>query len=186
MPLSESDLSSWYDDYAAADRWSTTADCKAVKAVKDDILDTVHTESQIQRYLSATHVSQGFCLPCQHLLDHWPDTTWRKAVVARHFDTYQVEAAARNGCGLCALIFWILKRNNLINTFRKIEARLRLCRPNHDTSASLSVQDRVSVSTQHYFFWFNYPGKESALWRDPNLESIWFYSKTLSPAGVLD
>lgn len=185
MPLSGSDLSAWYDDYAAADRWSIAADCKAVKSVKDDILDAVHIKFQIQRYVSAKKVSNGLCGPCQHLLDHWPDTSWRKAVVVRHFDTYEVEAAARNGCNFCAFLFWILSRNDLIDTFRKIETRLRLCRPDHDTSASLSVQDRVSVSTQHYFFWLNYPGKESTLWRDPSLEDVWFYSKIISPTGVL-
>lgn len=186
MPLSESDLSAWYDDYAAADRWSVAADCKAVKSVKDDILDPGYVESQIQQCLSVKEVSDGFCAPCQHLLDHWPDTSWRTAVVVRHFDTYEVEAAARNGCGFCAFLFWVLWRNDLINTFRKIEARLRLCRPEHDTSASLSIQDRISVSTQQYFFWLNYPGKESTLWRDPSLEDIWFFSKIMSPAGVFN
>lgn len=148
MPLSESDLSAWYGDYAAADRWSVVADCRAVKSVKDDMLDAVHIESQIQRYVSARKISNGLCEPCQHFLDHWPDTSWRKAVVVRHFDTYEVEAAARNGCSFCAIVFfWILWRNDLINTFRKIEPRLRLCRPDHDSPASLSIQDRVCVHT---------------------------------------
>lgn len=186
MPLSESDLQTWYDDYIAADCWSITADCKAVKSVKNDILDPVHIESQMRQSLSATNVSDGFCGSCQHLLDNWPDTTWRQAVVVGHFDTFEIEAAARDGCGFCAFLYWILLRNDLIDTFRKIEARLRLCRPDLKTSASLSIQDRVAVHTQHYFFWLNYPGKQSTVWRDPSLGGIWFYSKVMSLAGVLE
>lgn len=56
-----------------------------------------------------------------------------------------------------------LKDNNVLDTFRRVEARLD--RLHEDSRASLSIMDWAGYHGESSLLWLNFPGKESD---DPN------------------
>lgn len=176
MPLNAAGLRSWYEEYAAIDSESFRITCEAVKVVDGGELDSGHTERQVQQAMLTSNVRHGFCEPCRHLLDHWPNPTVQ-AVVGRHVNTLEIQAAAENGCAFCAYLLWTLIRQGLLDTFRKIESRLRLCQLDKFPTASLSIQNE---GVSHQMLWLNFPGKVQ------KESPMFFYSDIVYPTGKLE
>ena len=169
------EIRQWYDEYIAADTWKLTAKAPLIKAVEDDELDITRLEERIEDFRSEVPVTGRFCLDCQALFDNWPDLSdnttvhpdgnacfpgtgadWKHAV-ARSCNMIQLEAAARNGCLLCALLMQKLRDTEELDVLRRIAARIE--------SLGASAEVRISLqnwgTNQDQLLWLNWPAKVS-------------------------
>jgi hypothetical protein len=112
-----------------------------------------------------------FCARCHRLFDNWPtldasstrehdsepgpEEGWEYAI-AVSYTTCELEGSACSGCKLCLFVLQSLKDAGLLDTFRKIEARLN--RSQSPAKCSLSVQNWGANPKQ--LLWLNLPGKE--------------------------
>ncbi|OAL44083.1 HET-domain-containing protein [Pyrenochaeta sp. DS3sAY3a] len=191
LPIS--DLREWYQAYLALDAACLDREHALIQAVQEDELDDTSTESCIVELSQKVLVENGFCKDCQNLFDNWPDlgdpepicfmteknwpgsgADWKHAV-ARDCHTLILEAASRRGCKMCGLIVQLMKDYDTLDTFRKLEARLRWL--DVQKTAPLSVQNSGTSSGQ--IIWVNYPGKvnQSCIARDA--QDMRFYSAAL-------
>jgi len=165
------DLKRWYEEYTAADGNELYKDSHLIQAVNSDELDADFIEQRILESVSRLAITKGFCNNCQDIFDNWPtlsssslrehnsepdgdDEGWEHAV-ARSYSTYELEGAARFGCRFCAFLLQTLKDSELLETFRKIEARLYYFDKN--ATSSLSVQNWSK--NRHQILWLNLPDK---------------------------
>jgi hypothetical protein len=125
---SQSDLESWYDEYAKADNFESIQ-----TSLAGDELDLVAIESEIQALVKCVTVSSGFCIACQNLHNNWSGITQdiqkEPYELTRPFlnNTLELEAGYRNGCRFCALNLQELNtRPENLPFLRKIERRLNL------------------------------------------------------------
>jgi hypothetical protein len=163
-------LKGWYQDYIAVDADDLYKDHLLIQSVNSDKLDESFVEQRILESTLGLSVTKGFCIKCQDLFDNWPtlghsspstqdsepnhdDEGWEHTV-ARSCSTYELEGGARSGCRMCAFLLQSLKDDELLETFRKIEARFY--RLDNNTMSSLSVQN---WTTEHQILWLNLPGK---------------------------
>lgn len=172
------EIRQWYDQYIAANTWKLTAKAPLIKAVQDDELDVTSLEERIEGFRSKVPVTGRFCVDCQALVDNWPDLSddsdestvhpdgsplfpgtgadWKHAV-ARSSNVIQLEAAARNGCLLCALLVQKLKDTEELHILRRIAARIE--------SLGESAETKISLQNwgmnQDQLLWLNWPGKVS-------------------------
>lgn len=165
------DLKGWYQEYTAADSRYLSKDHHLVRVVNSDKLDVDFVERRILESILGLSATKGFCIKCQDLFDNWPtigrsslrvhdskpdiDIEGWEQTVARPCSTYELEGGARSGCRFCAFLLQSLKDDKLLETFRKIEARL-YCFDKNATS-SLSVQNWST--NPHQLLWLNLPGK---------------------------
>ena len=165
----------WYDEYVAADVWKLTATAPLIKAVEDDELDNALLEERIEGFRSEVPVTGRFCADCQALFDNWPDLSddttvhpdgnacfpgtgadWKHAI-ARSCNMIRLEAAARNGCLLCALLVQKLKDTEELDVLHRIVARIE----------SLGQPAEIKISLQNWgtnqdqLLWLNWPAKVS-------------------------
>ena len=158
----------------AANEKATSPNSAAIQAVECDEVDHDGIESRIQNLTSNTNVTRGFCDSCRHLLENWPDLTdGRDCAVAKTFHTCEIEAAARIGCKLCALLLSRINISELLDTFWKIERRLQLI--NEHGKASLSIQKSGDRS---WNLSVNFPLKAG----DHYIQAVHFESHTTPPA----
>lgn len=168
----------WYEQYIAANPWKLTAKAPVIKAVQDDELDVASLEERIEDFRSEVPVIGRFCNDCQVLFDSWPDLSddsgertvhpdgnqlfpgsgadWKHAI-ARSSNVIQLEAAARNGCLLCALLVQKLKDTEELHTLRRIAARIESLGESAETKISLQNW----ATNQDQLLWLNWPGKVS-------------------------
>ena len=170
-----SEIRQWYDQYIAADPWKLTSDTPLIKAVQDDELDVTRLEERIEGFRSEVPVTGRFCLDCQALFDNWPDLSgditvhpdgtecfpgtgadWKHAI-ARSCNVIQLEAAARNGCPLCALIVQKLKDSEELHVLRRVAARIESLGEPAETQISLQNWGQ----NQDQLLWLNWPRKVS-------------------------
>jgi hypothetical protein len=166
----------WYDEYIAADIWKLTAEAPLIKAVQDDELDFSLLEERIEGSRSEVPVTERSCIDCQALFDDWPDLSddttahpdgtpcfpgtgadWKHAT-ARSCNVIQLEAAARNGCLLCALLVQKLKDTEELDVLRRVAARIESL--GESTETKISLQNWGKNPSQ--LLWLNWPGKVSA------------------------
>lgn len=158
-------LRTWQLEYFAADKNLIGKDSVIIRALETDMLGYDEMETKIQQIMSTAGVvvTQGFCVQCHYLLEHWPDLPTEEsgggAVVARSFDTKETEAAARNGCRFCAFLHSRLMLAGLLDTIRKLEARLRALSDDGDCTCSLSIESWTNEETKPQVLWVNLPGK---------------------------
>lgn len=158
--ISSDDLKAWHGEYTAQDGDSPSFTSDAIRAVESDVLDFGQIEGQVRQLMPTAGVVDGFCAKCKHLLDHWPTLTsscHRDRPVLRCIRTCEVEAAARLRCGFCAFLLSRLKRKSLLDTFRKIEARL--CDIGDAGGALLSIQSYSGLAYIDQLLWLDFPGK---------------------------
>ncbi|OBT98380.1 hypothetical protein VE01_03104 [Pseudogymnoascus verrucosus] len=160
----------WFREYTAARGNDLSIDSNIVKAVDSDELDAKFVEQRIKESALNVLIVNRFCAKCQSLFDHWPtlgdsstrehdsgpspDGGWEHAV-ARPCSTFELESSTRSGCRFCAFLLQNLKDRNLLDTFRKVEARLYHLDEN--ALSSLSIQSWGSNPIQ--LLWLNLPGK---------------------------
>jgi hypothetical protein len=177
------ELKLWYSEYMAADSNKLDASSTLVEDLKSDILDLNAIELEIQQSMSTTNVSRGFCEKCQYLFDHWPnlgDESWTNTIAMTCITT-QLESAARLGCKLCAFLLTKLRRNGLLEIFRKIENRTTLL--DEHITASLTICN-WGTSGHTQLLWLNFPGKSATGCNDPGAQAVKFESHTLSSTGT--
>ncbi|KAI1103521.1 hypothetical protein F4804DRAFT_309726 [Jackrogersella minutella] len=133
--------------------------------------------------MSTTAVVQGYCVKCRHLLSHWPDlpSVAEAYAVGRSCYTDELEAATRSWCKFCSFLLSRLKVEGLLDTFRKIENRLRSL--NTGEAASLTIQNWSVVGAHSQLRWLNLPGKVSDNCNSPGSTMLQFESRALSPTG---
>lgn len=177
-------LKSWHQKYAAIDGNLIQPHSAVVRAVESDMLDYEWIECQVQHLLPKADVVDGFCSKCRHLLDHWPKLAGPSSgecTVAKRFHSYEVEAAARQGCRFCLFVLSRLEHDSLLDTFRRIEARLR--KIGDDGTASLSIQEHWGHAHTEQFLWPNFPGKTANHVNDVAARAPAFGSHVLLPPG---
>lgn len=172
------EIRQWYNEYIAANVWKLTSQAPLIKAVQDDELDVARLEERIEGCRSEVPVAGRFCIDCQGLFDNWPDLNddsdeltahpdgnplfpgtggdWKHAV-ARCGNVIQLEAAARNGCLLCALLVQKLRDTEELHILHRIAARIESLGESADTKISLQNWG----TNQDQLLWLNWPGKVS-------------------------
>jgi hypothetical protein len=159
------------------------AQSSIILAVNSDHIDVSYIESQIQRAISTTHVSRGYCNNCQHLFNHWPDLgteSWAHAV-GRPCRTEELEAATRNGCKSCSFLLLQLKAAGLLDMFRRIERRLSHLNDTATATASISISNWGTGEAQ--LLWLNFPGKVAKHCNSSCASLTRFESHVVSPSG---
>ncbi|RYP21679.1 hypothetical protein DL765_002140 [Monosporascus sp. GIB2] len=150
-------LQKWHHTYNAADGRFLQSQDPVIQEVQFDKLERNAIEKCIAELAKGVPVTNGFCGDCQNLFDNWPDlgdpeskdphtglhwpgsgADWKHAV-ARDCHTLVLEAAAWNGCRFCAFVVQAMRDTGLLDTVRRIEARLEYI--GNTTTASLSVQN---------------------------------------------
>ncbi|KAK7398743.1 hypothetical protein QQX98_011887 [Neonectria punicea] len=178
-------VESWERKYSAAESNDLGPESELIRAVESDKLDYEKIENRVQQLVSATEVAQGFCGKCRHLLEHWPDLgtkDWAHAV-ARPFRTEEIEAATRAGCKFCAFLLSRLNITELLDTFRKIEARLETV--GNGGTASLSIQNWAFIPAASQLLWLNFPGRVADRCNANGARAVKFESHVLSPTSKL-
>jgi hypothetical protein len=167
----EKAFKTWFQEYAEAEAHDLFKDSDVIQSVAADNLDADFVEKRIRESAATDLVINGFCSKCQHLLDNWitlgnsstrnhdsdpdPDEDGWETAVARSCSTFELEASARAKCRFCTFILQCLKDEELLDTYRKIEARLHHLDDN--STASLSIQNWGTSPIQ--LLWLNLPGK---------------------------
>jgi hypothetical protein len=178
-------LKAWYQKYIATDGSYLELDSDIIGVVKNDELDNDEIERQVQQLILTTDVSEGFCDKCQHLPEHWPDLSiqdWAYAV-GRSLDLNEIEAATRKGCNFCAFLLSRLKVTGLLDTYRKLEARLRILGDNG--TASLYIQNWGNGKLRPQVLWINFPGKVAVHCNAPGAQVCQFESHIIPLKGKL-
>jgi hypothetical protein len=190
------DFKQWYQEYIAADGDDLYKHSPLVQAVEPDELDSDFIEQRILDSIPTLPVTKGFCTKCQDLFDNWPtvgrlslidhdseptDEEGWEHVVTRSCSTYEVEAATRSGCRFCAFLLQGLKGSELLETFRKIEARLYNLDMNG--TSSLSIQNWGTTPSQ--ILWLNLPGKVCTSCNSGIASDVKFDSCFLPASGTL-
>ena len=191
------ELGTWYEEYMAADADTLNPESTTISEVESDDLDEDAVEACILELAQEIRVKVGFCKDCQDLFDDWPDLSdpevrcsatgqycpgtgadW-KHTVARNCHSLVLEAASRKGCKMCTLLVQVMAECMVLNTFRKIEARLAYLGATQ--TASLSVQNWSAGSNQT--LWVNYPGKINESHGSGIARYTSRYSEALDPSG---
>ena len=171
--LSSQQLHKWHKEYKAVPANQLDSQHLIIQAVQADSLDKNAIEDGIAKLAADISVENRFCGDCQRLFDRWPDlgdpdvkdpstqlnwpgsgADW-KHIVAREFHTLLLEAAARRGCKFCAFLVQMIRDADLLETFRRLEARMQCL--GEEEMASLSLQNWGINTAQ--ILWVNYPGK---------------------------
>ena len=187
----------WYQEYTAADGNDLYKDSPLIQIVNSDELDADFIEQRIFESIPKLLITKGFCIKCQDLFDNWPtlgrsslrehnsepdddEEGWEHAV-ARSCSTYELEGATRSGCRFCAFLLQSLKDSKLLETFRKIEARLYYLDKN--ATSSLSVQNWGTNPLQ--ILWLNLPSKVCTSCNSGIASHVQFDSCFLPASGTL-
>lgn len=173
----------WHQQYAAQVGHSREPahSNPAIQAVESDVLDYEWIETQLLQFASRAVVVDGFCATCQYLLDHWPDLGIGESAVGRRFHTCEIKAAARLGCRFCAFLLSRLNKQCLLETFRKIEARLQIV--SDSGIASLIIQESWWNANTVKFLWISFPGTVVINKIAYGGRALCFVSGILSPPG---
>jgi hypothetical protein len=176
--LNSQQLHEWHEEYKAVPASRLDSKHTIIQAVQADELNSTAVEMCITELAADISVENRFCGDCQHLFNHWPDlgdpdakdprtqVNWPgsgadwKHVVARECHTLVLEAAARRGCKFCAFVVQMIRDAGLLETFRRLEARMLWLGDEEEKEmekASLSVQNWGMNTAQ--LLWVNYPGK---------------------------
>jgi hypothetical protein len=165
------DLKGWLLEYKAVDANDLTKESRVIQAVILDELDVDFVEQCIRETTPRPTLANTFCAKCQDLFDHWPtiggsstrnhdslpepeNDGWEHAS-ARSCSTFELEGSARSGCRFCAFLLQNLKDNELLDIFRKVEARMYHLE--EDAALSLSIQNWGTNPSQ--LLWLNLPCK---------------------------
>lgn len=191
----------WYDEYRALDGNSLSGDNEILLAVANDILDNQTFEEDVAKFTA--HVKGGFCLQCQNLFNNWPDLQanvsedvdpgqdsivhkegWEHHVSLKRFRAHELEASTRQGCRFCALIRQILIDTDMLEIYRKVEARV--IQFDEDAKMALSIQNWGKFSiTKCQLLWPNLPGKICTSCNSGTALSTKFLSGVVPIPGII-
>jgi hypothetical protein len=118
------ELRRWYKDYLVADLGYHASPAAVVEELKQDTINSGETEQQILHHASRLPDFEIFCMDCKEALDDWPEKGADGCI--RTSNTIALEAATRKGCRFCNFVLHILIDEGMLQTFRRIETRLKL------------------------------------------------------------
>jgi hypothetical protein len=101
----------------------------ALLEVESDRLEPRLIEGCILEMQAVICVQHRFCSQCQQMLDTWlalEALTRYLPHIIRQYTTISMEAAARNGCNLCACVLQSLRDSKVLDLYRRIETRLEI------------------------------------------------------------
>lgn len=186
----------WFQEYMDQDADFLDQDSDIIRAVDSDELHADFIEQRIRDSGPESSVTNGFCAKCQNTFNNWPtpgdssihehesnsdadEDVWEFAV-AWSRTTFELECSTRQGCRFCTFLLQRLKDNKVLDTYRKIEARLYNL--NESAMPSLSIQDWGNDSSQ--LLWLNLPGKICTHCNFGIAQMMTFYSHVLPPSGA--
>ncbi|KAK8101921.1 hypothetical protein PG999_012295 [Apiospora kogelbergensis] len=166
-------LRDWYNSYMAADGNRLSENDPLVQDVISDTLDEASIEQRICQYASDMHLVNRLCDGCRDMFENWPFRNYSSSELAlkdanndldyqcRHarvriYHTVAIEASARCGCRFCAFLLQLLKDQELLHIFRRIEARLERLGERAETSLSVWVEWAGTETA-----WLDLPSKMS-------------------------
>lgn len=195
-----SNLNDWYTEYMAESAYGVSRDSAVIKAVEADKLNTDLIERSIREKMSQITVTDSFCTTCQNLFDNWPELAvssnsaespysgidsapeseggWEHTAT-RPFHTDALEASTRNGCKFCTYMLQLLRDDGLIETFRKIEARMGQL--DKESLCTLSIQNWGS-NGNNQLLWLNFPNSQCTHCNDDGVVAR--FQSDLSPTGT--
>jgi hypothetical protein len=184
----------WFEEYTVTSGDDLFEYSALIQAVNSDQLDSGLIEQLIQDLTPQDPARARFCTRCHRLFDSWPtlgssstrnhdsgpgsEEGWEYAV-AVSYTTCELEGSARSGCKFCLFVLQSLKDAELLDTFRKIEARLDYFQS--PTKCSLSVQNWGANPKQ--LLWLNLPSKECTSCNSGIALSVKFDSTFLPASG---
>ncbi|KAF1959164.1 HET-domain-containing protein [Byssothecium circinans] len=144
IALDSQEVEDWHARYKAAGLWVLQLEHPVIKEIQSDKLDDNALENCIAELSKDITIKNRFCTDCQHLFDNWPDRDdpqvegstkganrsehgimWMHAIERKHH-TLVMEAAARRGCRFCGFIIQMMRDGELLEIFRRVEARLEV------------------------------------------------------------
>ncbi len=188
-------LEEWFKEYMAADGNSLDKGSALIQAVNSDELDAGFVERLVRESTPKDPAWAGFCRRCHRLLDNWPtlgassttdqnsesgpdEDAWAYAV-AVSYSTFDLEGSARSGCKFCSFVLQHLKDVDLLDTFRKVEARL--LRLQSTQKCSLTIQNWAGNQSQ--MLWLNFPGRECTQCNHGIASNMKFYTHSHPASG---
>jgi hypothetical protein len=116
------ELRRWYEEYLAAnlDYGPPPA---VIKDLDQDTINIEQIEQQILHHASRLPDFESFCMDCKEALNDWPKPGAEGCI--RASNTIALEAATHKGCRFCCFVLHILIDGGMLQTFRRIEARLK-------------------------------------------------------------
>jgi hypothetical protein len=180
-------LHAWCEEYKAVPANILDAQHTIIQAVQADPLDQNAIEQCILSLATNITISGRFCSECSHLFSHWPDLgAGRKHAVARVCHTLLLEAATRKGCSFCAFLMQMIRDAGLLDTFRRIEARMVWLgdagKEKRKEKTSLSVYNWGMSTGQ--FLWINFPGKVCQNFDSGVAQEMIIFSHALGATGT--
>lgn len=196
-------LRAWYETYKA----DTSIKPPIPAPLIEKELDVDQIELEIEELLTATQLVDGFCSKCQKLFANWPDFAKLrteqtetvpiplrpkvKVQIPFHDNTQSMEAAARKGCWLCAILIGALREpeylgEGYLSHFRTIEQRLYHIGDIAPLTISIQqnyvfVGNRDDPSEKQWLdreadadVWLNLPGKPNAVLDQSNPTMLMF------------
>jgi hypothetical protein len=118
------ELRRWYEEYLVADMVWNPQSAAVIKTLDQDHINSEQIEHQVLHYASRLPDFEIFCMDCKEALDDWPEKGADGCI--RTSNTIVLEAATRKGCRFCNFVLHILIDGGMLQTFRRIEARLNL------------------------------------------------------------
>lgn len=125
-------------------------DDSALMEAEGDELQHCLVEARILENEAALRVQDRFCSDCQHRLDDWPALDIQskdQPHVVRQYDTFYLEAAARNGCEFCACVLQTLLDSEALALYRKIELRLETLKSDMTSCLTIGGWGHVTIRT---------------------------------------
>ncbi len=162
-------LEKWHKEYMATSTDDLELYHAVLREVDSDELDMTAIETCIVELTREIPIKIRFCNSCQHMLDNRPDpgytqesdksARWigKPAIARSDCHTLVMEAAARNGCRFCGLLIQRMRDGRVLETFRKVEARLE--HVGDVAVGSLSIQNQGEGIKCEQILWMNLPGK---------------------------
>jgi hypothetical protein len=117
------ELRRWYKKYLVTDRIYPSRLAAVIKNLDQDTISSEQIEQQILHHASRLPDLKRFCMECKEALDDWPEK--RADGCIRTSNTIALEAATRKGCRFCNFVLRTLIDKGMLQTFRRIEARLK-------------------------------------------------------------
>lgn len=141
-----------------------------VQTVTFDTLDEASIEQRICQMAPDMNVVNGFCDKCQDMFDRSPFQSYLSPAEPRegkgyaHAGTYHtvaIEASTRCGCKFCAFLLQLLKDQDILDIFRRIEMRLEQLGEGAETFLSVDK----SWLEGYNELWLDLPNKPSTQWK---------------------
>jgi hypothetical protein len=137
------ELRRWYEEYLVADLILDSQPPAVIKDLDQDHINSEQIEQQVLYHASRLPDLERFCMDCKEALNAWPEPGADGYI--RTSNTIALEAAARKGCQFCCFVLHMLMDGGMLQTFRRIEARLKLLGECEEFKISLEAHMHANI-----------------------------------------